>query len=211
MGSLIEFYSGSEDGQNTALSELRLGVEPTMALLFTADCDDVRLHYIGDESVKAYVICPGAGCPACHCAVEPQLFNLLPVLDVASGTVKVLRISARRQRGGLGPLLVPLLRSQDVGSRVILISRNVAQYRVESRPLGMHADRGEAAIKAFLDQKAGGLKLESAFPQMTHEELSDVPSIAAKLAAIGSWKPPSHEGSEPATDQETSGSGSEES
>lgn len=209
MTNLIDFYSGSEDGPNTVLSEARLGVEPTMLCLFTPDYEQARLHFIDDDSVRSFVLCPGTACPVCHCAVEPQLFNLLAVFDVASGAVKVLRVSARRQQGCLGALLVLHLRDKAVASKVILISRNGAKYTVEARPLAPNAKRGEGVIKAFLEEQQTGLKLESAFPRMTPEELSEVPTIAAKLAAIGGWEPPADVNTDQAPDQEPE-AGSEE-
>ena len=205
MISLIDFYTGSEGDANPTLSEMRLGSEPAMALLFTADAQETRLHYIGDESVRSYVVCPGTGCPACHCGVEPRQFNLLPVFDVAACAVKVLRVSARRQQDGLGPLLLPHLRDKAIASKLILISRNGATYTLEARLLAAHANRGEAAIKAFLDELQAGLKLETSFPRMSPEELAEVPAITAKLAAIGGWQPPG------AKDQETPDADSEES
>ncbi|MEO6595305.1 MAG: hypothetical protein ABIP94_11180 [Planctomycetota bacterium] len=200
MTNLIDFYSGPDGEPVPTLSEMKLGLEPAMAMLFTADIEPTRLHYVADEAVRSYLACPGTGCPLCFCGVEPPTFHLLPVFDVEAGLVKVLRIPARRQPGGLGPLLVPHLRDKDIASKVILLSRNGAKYTIEARPLGTNARRGEAQIKAFLEDQQAGITLAGAFPRMSPEELAEVPAIAAKLDALGGWKPPPEADRERATD-----------
>ena len=203
MTNLLDFYSGADGEPMPTLSEMKLGQEPAMAMLFTPDSEEVRLHYVSDDAVRAYVVCPGSGCPLCYCAVEPKTYHLLPVLDMESGMVKVLRIPARRQPDGLGPLLVPHLRDEAIASKVILISRNGAKYTVEARALGANAKRGEHQIKAFVDDREAGMTLGSAFPHMTPEELAEVPTIAAKLDALGGWEPPATATSDPDQDGNT--------
>jgi hypothetical protein len=209
--NLVEYHSGADGEPTPSLTEMRLGREPAMAMLFTAECEAARLHYIADDSVRSFLVCPGHGCPLCFAGVEPDSFHLLPVFDVEAAAVRVLRISARRQIGGLGALLVPHLRDKGIASKIVLIARNGPKYSVEVRPLAPHADRGEAQIKTFLDKQQAGLKLESAFLHMTAGELAEVPSIATKLAPLGGWVPPHNAAAGPASDEQTPNGESEES
>lgn len=190
MKNLIEYYTGSDSGSRPALAELRLGPEPAMVMLFTAEADDVRLHYIDDDVVRAYVPCPGTGCPICYTGMRPWQFDLLPVLDIESSTVKVLRVRDDRRPEGLAGRLMPHLKDKDNVNKVILLRRDGAVYTVEARPLGSDAKRCEVEIKAFLDDVEKGLRLDSAFRHMTPEELADVPKIQKRLEALGGWKPP---------------------
>ncbi len=190
MKNLIDHYSGSDGAAAPALTELRLGAEPAMALLFTPDVDEVSLHYVDDDSLRAYVVCPGTACPVCYAGSKPVQFHLLPVYDIESSTVRVLRIPSNRKPEGLGAKLTLQLKSKDVANTVILLRREGPVYTVEARPLGPDAKRGEAEIKVFLDEVEQGLLLESAFPRMAAEELAEVPKIAKRLAAIGGWQPP---------------------
>jgi hypothetical protein len=212
MGNLIEYFTGDDNPSQSRLTEMKLGREPAMGLFFTADTEDVRLHYVDDESVRSYVRCPGTGCPLCYCGIEPQSFKLLPTYDVEAGDVKVLRISTRRSPDSLGPLLVPHLRDPDVASKLILLRRDGPKYGVEVRKLGPNAKRGESAIREFLELRGEGLQLQSAFELMSPVELSEVPKVAAKLEAIGGWEQPANdepEGDTATTDGEESKDGAD--
>jgi hypothetical protein len=189
--NLINYYSDSGDGAPSPLSELRYGAEPAMVLLFTADCQETSLHYVDDEAVRSYIKCPGAGCPICYTGAAPARFDLLPVFDVESAIVKVLRISDNRRPEGLAAKLIPHLKDPHSADKLVLISRRrMADYRVESRQIGPDAKRGEAEIKAFGEHLEQGLQMDAAFQAMTHIELAGVPKIAARLAALGGWNPP---------------------
>lgn len=189
MTNLIELYTGA-DGGRQPLAEMKLGPQPAMIQLFTADAQETRLHFVDDETVRAYVVCPGAGCPVCYCGTRATAFHLLPAYDVESQTVKVLRVPENRRPDGLIAKLLPHMRDPDIAGKVILLSREGASYTVEARPLGPGAQRGDAAIKAFLDAHRQGLDLESAFLHMTPEALAEVPKIANRVGAIGGWQPP---------------------
>ena len=189
--NLIDYYSDAGDGAPSTITELRLGAEPAMTLLFTPECQEVLLHYVADESVRSYVQCPGEGCPICYTGSSPSRFDLLPLFDVESGIVKVLRIPDNRRPTGLAAKLVPHLKDKDVADKLILISRQgTTDYSVEARPLGPDANRGEVEINAFVERVDEGLQLRGAFPEMTPAELAEVPKVAARLEALGGWVPP---------------------
>lgn len=187
--NLIDHFTGGGEGP-PPLVELRLGEQPAMAQLFTAIAEPTRLHYLDDETVRAYVACPGTGCPVCYTGSPPKDFYLLPVLDIESGLVKVLRVPGNRWSNGLPAKLLPYLQDPDVRSKVFLISRIGSNYTVESRPNADSGNRGDAVIKEFLDRFQSGLRLSSAFPAMSPAELAEVPKVANRLSAFGGWQPP---------------------
>lgn len=192
--NLLDYYSDAGDDAPSALSELRLGAEPALVLLFTAEYQEVKLHFVDDETVRSYIKCPGSGCPICYAGSAPTQAHLLPVFDVESGTVKVLRIPDNRRPNALAAKLLPHLKAENCSDKLILISRREANYSVEARPLGPDARRGEVEIKAFAERIENGLQLDGAFLAMTHTELAEVPKVAARLAALGGWTPPSNPG-----------------
>ncbi len=189
--NLINYYSDSSAGAPEPLTELRLGAQAAMALLFTPEAQPVSLHYIDDEAVNGYVKCPGDGCPVCYAGAKPSHFDLLPVFDVESGVVKVLRISDNRRPAGLAAKLIPHLKGEGAADKLILISKPTrTDYSVISRPLGTDANRGEAEIQAFSEKFDNGLQLGLAFRAMTCNELAEVPKVAARLGAMGGWIQP---------------------
>ncbi|MEO6594321.1 MAG: hypothetical protein ABIP94_06175 [Planctomycetota bacterium] len=190
MGNLLDFFSGGADEAQPRLKELRLGQEPAMIMAFTADASEARLHWIDDPAVKTFVVCPGKGCPVCHLGSDATKVWLLPVYDVEGRDVKVLRITMRLQPGGLGACLIPHLNDKAIAQKVLFVKRDGTNYSVIARPFTPLADRGEQVVGEFLAAQRDGLKLESAFRSMTAVELSEVPPIANKLAALGSWKAP---------------------
>lgn len=191
MGNLYEFFAGGADGTANQLEELRISADPTMIMLFTADTTDVKVHFVEDPSVHTYVICPGAGCPVCHVGSAPLLMMLLPVYDVTTRSVRVLRIPARRQQGSLLALIMSHAPKGAPTNRLLAITRNGMKYSVVAHQIAATADRGEEVIRAFLDHHAKGLKVESALQSMTADELADVPQVANKLSMLGTWQPPS--------------------
>jgi hypothetical protein len=191
MGNLYEFFAGGADGPANQLEEQRIGADPAMITMFTVDTTDVQMHFVEDPAVRSYVICPGIGCPVCHLGSAPVLMLLLPVYDVTTRSVRVLRIPARRQPGSLLALLMSHAPKGKPANRLLSITRNGMKYAVTAHQVAPAADRGEDVIRAFLANVEGGLRLESAFQSMTAEELADVSQVANKLSMLGTWQPPS--------------------
>ncbi len=184
MVDLRDFLACGEGGDGD-VAELKLGRDPAMVLLFTTEVEQTKLHYVDDESVKAYANCPGPGCPLCQLGARPVEFLLLPVIDVQTGTVRVLRVATRRGAGALLTELKPHLNRSDSCDTVLLLSRNGNAYNAKARTLGKSANRHEDAVAAFLKRREDGLKLDGVFASLTAEDLREVPSIRNKLDAIG--------------------------
>jgi hypothetical protein len=185
MPSLIDSLDGATEHDPTQINELRLREEPATVLLFTDDADEARLHYEADDAIRSYIPCPGEGCPLCGLGNSPQRVFLLPVYNIETGAVEVLRIAAKRGPGSLGALLLPHLKGSHLADKLFLIGRNGMRYSVRTQPLAATADRGVSAIQAFLEARADGLSLVTAFPAMTAAEIADLDRVRRKLDAMG--------------------------
>jgi len=200
MVDLFQLVEGVDDSQTGALRELRLNQEPAAIMAFTSDVDVALLHYEIDEAVRGYVPCPGTGCPSCFLGSAPQRFGLLPVLNVESREVEVLRIPTRRSAGSLAAALLPLLKDSDISDKVVMISRQGSRFTARSQPLAENGDRCASAIEAFLAARKDGLKLVSAFPKLSAAELAEVERVRRKLAAVGGYVAPKDDGIDPGSD-----------
>ena len=179
---------GDADGaQFQRLRELRLRKEPALVVLFTDDADEVALHYEEDPEVRAYVPCPGAACPLCYIGSPPQDYILLPIVNLESRAVEVLKISKVRGPGTLRAALAPMLEDPSIASKLVFIRRVGMDYRVESRDLPPSTSRCEDAVAAFIEARNAGLKFDSAFVHRTSAELAEVERIKRKLEIIGGY------------------------
>lgn len=190
MINLVDFLSGDAAESSQSLDELRLGPEPVMVIPFTKDIEVAKLHYETDDSARGFIVCPGERCPACHLGNQPTTTGLLPLYSIEHQEVRVLRVPQKRSPGSLATHLLPLIASDDAGDKMLLIRRDGAKYTAESRPLGEHADRGEAVIQDFIDVSRDQLPLSSAFVRMTADEYADVPRVRLKLEARGDYPLP---------------------
>jgi hypothetical protein len=190
MPNLIDELEGPDNQASVSLHQTRLGKEPVMVLLFTAEVENAALHFEGDEAVFSYLPCPGKSCPLCYLGSAPQQSYLLPVLNLESREVEVLRIPSKRGPETLAAALKPHLKDPDIASKVLLISRNVNRYRVEARPLARDADHGADVVAAFKTASENGLQLVTAFPRLSAAEIAEVERVRRKLDAIGGWSPP---------------------
>jgi len=190
MTSLSDLANEGAGEAPSILNELRLGTEPAACLLFEDDTQEVSLHYESDPSVRSYVICPGPGCPACFLGSAPKEFGLLPVLNIESGEVEVLRVSRQRGPGALLDGLLPIVKRSDLADLLVLIRRAGMRYSVSTQPLAEGATRHEQVIAAFQEAMQGGLRLSSAFYAPTASELAETERIRRKLDAMGGYEAP---------------------
>lgn len=192
MVSLIDLAKSSGGDDSAPLRELRIGGEPAIVMVFTADVEVALFHWEKDPRFNCYVICPGAGCPLCWLGNAPKDFALLPVLNCESGAVEVLRVSRQRGAGKLIDGLLPVLVRSDLADNVVVIRRDNPQspYIVTVQPLALGASRHEDAIEQFKERVAAGLKLTSAFCAPTSAELLEAERIAKKIASRPGYKLP---------------------
>lgn len=189
MVDLLEAIGSDEPEYPQTLEQVRLGTDPTFLLLFTKDVDIAALHYLSDPEAGGYVICPGANCPLCYCGKASKQVCLLPVVDVASRSVRVLRVSKARNPGALLSALLPHLEGGDLVDKLFAVARNGAKFTVTVQALGPNADRCTAVVQGFLEARKQGLDLLSAFASYSATDLADVAEVRRLLDACGGWDP----------------------
>ncbi|MBK9386593.1 MAG: hypothetical protein IPN34_17405 [Planctomycetes bacterium] len=184
MTSLLNWGAGDAGGQR--ITDVYLDREPRLVILFTAAMEEASLHFIADPSVRRSALCPGSGCPLCGLGGAPQLTALLPLYDVESAQVKVLKISSARGPASLRSVLVRHLANPNIANLAVLLRKESNySYVAEARPLAATAGRGEEAIRAFMLERQEGLELCEALWRPSASELCELPTIRAKLDAIG--------------------------
>jgi hypothetical protein len=189
---MVDFFDLLNDlpsDGDTRLEEARVGEDPLAFLVFTTEAEPASMHFEKDESVNSYVICPGKACPICWLGSRAKEFILLPIRDVESGQVKVLRVSTRRGPASLLDQLRVHLGAPDSPDRLLVLSRKGNVYHLKVERLGPDADRGAVAIEAFVEARKNGLKLASAFTSLSAEELSELGRIRKLLDARGFGTP----------------------
>jgi hypothetical protein len=188
VGDIREAFRTTQSPER--LEVVRIGDKPMMLQIFTVDGDDGSFHWIDDPSVNSYVPCPGAACPLCYLSDPPKVFQLLPTLVVEKKAVGVLMVSMARGPYSLGPQLMPHLDDANAQDKLFLISRARDKYTVQVRALGDRADRCLSVIQGFAKTRDAGLNLLSAFPKLSAEQMAELPSVKARLDAMGGWAPP---------------------
>jgi hypothetical protein len=191
--NLFDLVGDAGSSQPASITELRLGTEPATVRLFTSDVEAARLHWESGEPYRTYIVCPGPGCPVCFLGSAPQNCGLIPVYNLETRSVEVLRFSTRQSPGSLVTLLMQLLRDEGIAEKVVLLSRDGSRYSARSQPLAADADHGDAAIASFVEAQKVGLKLAGAFPQPAAAELAEVERVRRKLDAVGGYKLPATE------------------
>lgn len=170
--------------QGGPLADLRLGESAVAALFFTTTGAKTVLHWEPDQSVSSYVICAGEGCPLCAIGDRAKEYVLLPVIEIQSSSVKVLRIPPGRGPGTLASQIAPFLRKTNSTDTAALISRSGTTYTVVEKALSAHADRGVDAVKAYEAAVKEGLKLADTFKSFSIEELAEIPRVRRLLEAF---------------------------
>jgi hypothetical protein len=179
-----EFEAAAEDGRS-ALERVRIDASEMAVVPFTAEAEQVDIHYCKDPDINDYVICNGPGCILCKIGREKSVRRLLPVYLPASGVVGVLPVSPSLRPRALWPQLVEAMK--DGTEKVLFISRIQSDgFSVSAVSLPEDADAGEATIAAFLkDYEAGRIELASVYPHVDNDALAAIPEIARMLKLKG--------------------------
>lgn len=187
MPKASDLFRGSGDVP-VGLACVQLRAEPVLLRFFADEFEEAKLHYVEDDAVRAYVNCPGAGCPLCHLGSAPQLTYVFAAYNIERRAVEALRVPAALGPGTLLSQLKPVFEDVDgAANRLVVLSKDGAKTVVRTRALAAGADRGERAIREFLDRKDAGLSLTSAFSSMTAQELAELPRVKLKLDALGDY------------------------
>ena len=166
------------------LELVRLGIDETAIIPFTADSEGVDLHYCSETEINGYVVCNGPDCVLCRIGRRKEQRLLLPVYLPAEGRVGILPVSRSLRPFALLPQIANALKTEN--PMVMFVSRDGARYTVLSAELKDDVDRGEASIKNFLaDYKADHHALSSIYPKIENEQLACVEEIGRMMALKG--------------------------
>jgi hypothetical protein len=163
---------------------VRLGSDETAIIPFTADSEEVPLHYCPETEINSYVVCSGHDCVLCRIGRKRDQRLLLPVYLPAAGRIGILPLSKSLRPRALLPQISNILKAPK--PMIAFVTRNGAQYTVSSAELNKDVDTGEAVIKSFLDDYAAGLHdLSNVYPRIENEQLAMVEQIARMMALKG--------------------------
>ena len=163
------------------LELVRLGNDEAAIILFTADSEEVDLHYCSETEINGYVVCNGPDCVLCRIGRRKDQRLLLPVYLPAEGRVGILPVSRSLRPFALLPQISNVLKTEK--PMVMFVSRDGAKYTVSSAELKDDVDRGEASIKHFLaDYNAGHHALSSIYPKIENDQLACVEEIGRMMA-----------------------------
>jgi hypothetical protein len=182
---VVEFFSVFEStgsaGGSRELEELILSDQPATVMVFSSSLEDVQLHYEKEGALRGYTVCPGAGCPFCKLDEKPRAYWLMPVLDLGSDKVKVLRLSEARGSKSLVGQLSPYMKRADTADIALRITRVGFDHTVKAVPIAEHADRGAAAVQAFQTAQPD---LRSVYRHLTVEEIAEIARVRKLLDAL---------------------------
>jgi hypothetical protein len=180
--NLLEVAAG--ESVEPTLEVVRLGSDETAIIPFTANSEEVDLHYCEETEIKGYVICNGDGCTLCRIGRKRDKRLLLPVYLPAAGCVGILPVSRSLRPFALLPQISTVLKAEE--PMVMFVTRDGAKYTVSTAELPKDVDGGEAAIKRFLeDYEASIVNLTSVYPKIENEQLADVEEIGRMMALKG--------------------------
>jgi hypothetical protein len=167
-----------------SLGLVRLGLDETAIIPFTADGKKVSVHYCREVEIQGYVLCGGDGCVLCCAGRKRDERLLVPVYLPALDAVAVLPVSPSLRPHALMPQLVNVLRAGK--PMIMFIKRNGDRYTVATSELEQDADGRETVIQAFVDDyTAKRIDLSTVYMRIDNEQLAQVPDIARMLALKG--------------------------
>jgi hypothetical protein len=166
------------------LEIVRLGNDETAIIAFTAECEEVALHYCSETEITGYLLCNGEDCILCRIGRKREQRLLLPVYLPAAGQIAILPVSKSLRPFALLPQISNVLKAEK--PLVMFVMRDGGKYTVSTAELQKDVDGGEAAIKRFMDDYNGGrLNLSTVFLRIGNEQLAQVAEIGRMLALKG--------------------------
>jgi hypothetical protein len=166
------------------LEVIKLGVDETAILPFTASGESVDIHYCHETEINSYVVCNGPDCLLCRIGRRKDPRILLPVYLPAAGCIAILSVSSAKRPFGLLPQVLDVLKAGK--PMVMFVTRNGAKYTVSTVDLQKDLDGGEAEIKRFNDDYEAGLHdLTAVYPKIDNEYLANVSEISRMMSLKG--------------------------
>ena len=187
MGQKVNLIKALEaaGSESPGLERVRIGSDEVALIPFTAEAEEVVVHFCAEPDINDYVRCNGPGCLLCRIGRDKVRRRLLPVYVPGERAVRVLPVSTSLRPGALWPQLAEALKGEE--PRAVFVTREQRErHRVSFVPLAADVDAGEEAIRDFLaEDRAGRVELEAVYPRVANEELARVPEIAEKLKLKG--------------------------
>jgi hypothetical protein len=187
MGQKVNLIKALEaaGSEPSGLERVRISSDEIALIPFTADAEEVDLHYCREPDINDYVTCNGPGCLLCRIGREKVKRRMLPVYVPAARAVGVLPVSTSLRPGALWPQLAEALKGEEPRA-VFVVREQGERHRVLVVPLAADVDAGEKAIGDFqAEYEAGHIALDSVYPRVPNEELARLPEIAEMLKLKG--------------------------
>lgn len=166
------------------LELVRLGSDETAIIPFTAESEEVILHYCSETEISGYVTCNGPDCLLCRIGRKQEQRLLLPVFLPAAGCVGILAVSRSLRPFALLPQIFQVLKAEK--PMVMFATRDGGKYTVSTAELQKDVDGGETVIKSFLeDNKAGLHDFPAIYPKIENEQLANIEEIGRMMALKG--------------------------
>jgi hypothetical protein len=166
------------------LEIVRLGSDETAIIPFTADSEEVDLHYCAETEISSYVLCNGDDCVLCHIGRKRETRLLLPVYLPVAGCIGILPVSKTLRPYSLLPQLSNILNADK--PIVMFITREGGKYTISTVELQENIDGGEVEIKKFIEQHDGdNFNLSLVYSKIDNEQLSRIDEIARMMKYKG--------------------------
>jgi hypothetical protein len=176
---------GADEAVESSLEVVRLGSNETAIIPFTAECEEITVHYCPEPEINGYVVCNGPDCILCRIGRKRDQRLLLPVYLPADGCVGILPVSRSLRPFALLPQIATILKAGK--PMVMFVTREgTTKHTISTVDLKSDVDAGEAVIKSFVEEhKAGRHDFSAVYPRIDNEQLKNVEAIGRLLALKG--------------------------
>ncbi|MBF0238107.1 MAG: hypothetical protein HQM12_10400 [SAR324 cluster bacterium] len=143
--------------------------------VFTHLCKVVYRHYVNKPGLRGYFQCNGDDCLWCDAGIAKKATAFLPVSVPSEREIQMLPMPVNNSPGALLP---QVLSQAEVPDRTISVVTKLSNYSydLKSRPLGQDEYDCAQEIEDFMKKwDAGEIDLESLIPQLSNEELEELP------------------------------------
>jgi hypothetical protein len=179
--------AGEASGQ--LLEHFRIDQNMREFISFTADFEEVSVHYVADPDINAYVHCndPNGNktdCTLCRAENKAEVRYLVPIYDPRTEAVCALAVSPSCRPNALLPQLVAVL--EKGRPQVVFIRRDQAKYVLRATDVEEGMDDGSQAITFFNRRyQAGEIRLADVYVRLPNEKLASLPIVAKSLGYRG--------------------------
>ena len=178
-----------DDAEPSSLRVLTVGRDDAYIGIITKEGFPVTAHFLDDSEgwPRGYVHCLGDECPACQAGMKPNSFIYLPVLELSTAQVALLRVSSLR---GPGKLITELERVMDhphIENLVLKVSREGSYvYSVHVVSEKEHDPDAIRAVQQFRSMlEAGSIEPTASVTKMPSKEMANHPRIQRILQLQG--------------------------